>query len=103
MGDLKKHGYVHLGWIIGVLLVVVAVLLVRNPSSDKLQELLGFAATLASLLLAVIAIFYAMISSQGQSDIMVRTADAASKADEAANFSSGFVQRHKGSCGRFKG
>jgi hypothetical protein len=64
----SQHGYVHAGWIIFILLMVIVGLATRTPSASSLMNYANFAATITSLFLGVIAIFYSMISNQGFSE-----------------------------------
>lgn len=52
----------HITWLIGTLVVVlIFVITAKFPDATRLEELITFAATLSSLLLAVIAILQSMI------------------------------------------
>ena len=54
---------IHLGWVIAVLLLIISGLLWQLPNGDSLSGYISFAASIASLILAVVAIFYSMISN----------------------------------------
>jgi hypothetical protein len=74
-GDMREEGWdkhavqrrkIHEGYILLILLsVLIGLLTVKWSDVPKLTEYLGFALTLASLLLAVMAIGYAIYSNQG--------------------------------------
>ncbi|WP_299321426.1 hypothetical protein [Parasphingopyxis sp.] len=54
---------IHLLWAIAVLIMVMSAILWRLPDGDSLARFIAFAASIASLILAVVAIFYSMISN----------------------------------------
>lgn len=64
----RRHGAIHLLWVIAVLTMVLAALLTRSPGAESLISLISFASAIAALLLAVVAIFYAIVSNQSFSD-----------------------------------
>lgn len=72
MGGLQKHfqlhGSVHAWWTIAVLILVIAALLLFMPNGTAINEYISFASSLSSLLLAVVAMFYAFISNQNSSE-----------------------------------
>ena len=51
-------------WIIAVLLLVVSFVVLKIPSGDLVRDYISFAASIASLVLAVVAIFYSIVSNQ---------------------------------------
>lgn len=59
-----KHPIIHLAWIIGVLIAIISALLWRLPNGSDLSGYISFAASIASLILAVVAIFQALLSSE---------------------------------------
>jgi len=72
MGGLRKHfqlhGSVHAWWAIAVLILIIAALLLFMPNGTAVNEYISFASSLSSLLLAVVAMFYAFISNQNSSE-----------------------------------
>lgn len=70
---------VHLGWIIAVLLAVISVLLWRTPSGENLANFLGFAASISSLILAIVAIFYSILSNSNLSILLSEIGAASSR------------------------
>lgn len=61
----RKHGAIHALWAISILLLVVAWLLLQAPNGQLIGQYIGFAASVASLVLALVAIGYAFVSNQG--------------------------------------
>lgn len=61
---------INLLWVIGVLIMIVAAFAVVAPSGDVLQGYISFASAIASILLALVAIFYAFVSNQSVSDTL---------------------------------
>lgn len=64
----RSHGHVHAIWIIALLVAIVAWLLLGERDGKVINEYISFASSLASLILAVVAIFYAIVSTQSQSE-----------------------------------
>ena len=62
-GHLKKFGVVHLFWVMVILGLCCIALLVYSPDADKVNSFISFAATITSLFLAIIAIFYSMVAN----------------------------------------
>jgi hypothetical protein len=67
---VRKHGAVHSVWMITVLLLVILVLVFRDPDSDRLGTIIGFAASAVSLVLALVAIGYSFVSNQSFSEVV---------------------------------
>jgi hypothetical protein len=66
----RKHGVVHLCWAIGVLTAIIIVLLSgRLGTNNSVKDILAFAVSLTSLVLALIAIIQALVSSGSLSEI----------------------------------
>ena len=59
-----KNLTVHLGWVIVSLVAVISVLLWRSPDGSSLSGYIAFAASIASLVLATVAIFQSILASQ---------------------------------------
>jgi hypothetical protein len=64
----KKHGAVHALWLFTVMTFIIAALLLRLPNGTTINNYISFSASLASLILALVAIFYSMISNQSFSE-----------------------------------
>lgn len=83
----------HLLWIIAVLVAVIAAFVVITPSGDLLKEYISFASAISSILLALVAIFYAFISSgtvnSTLSDIKAAAQTLTAQADRLTLTSSG--------------
>lgn len=83
-----KNSNIHFVWTIAVLLLVISALLWRLPNGDKLANYIAFAASLASLVLAVVAIFQALLSSKSIDHAITKiqnSADAIVKQTERLN------------------
>ena len=61
---LKERGHIHLLWLIVVLLLVIAAQLIMRPGGETVNIFISFASSLASLILAIVAIFYSIITNQ---------------------------------------
>lgn len=61
---------INLLWIIGILILIVAAFAVVAPGGDLLQDYISFASAISSILLALVAIFYAFISNQSASNTL---------------------------------
>ena len=70
---------VNLLWVIGLLLLIISAFAVVTPSGGLLKEYIGFAASIASILLALVAIFYAFISNGSFSSTLSEVKAAASQ------------------------
>lgn len=68
---------INLLWVIGVLIMIVAAFAVVAPSGDVLQGYISFASAIASILLALVAIFYAFVSNQSVSNTLSELRGAA--------------------------
>ncbi|HEY0027010.1 MAG TPA: hypothetical protein VGC35_04000 [Allosphingosinicella sp.] len=64
----RRHGFIHAGWVIFVLILAIAGLVIVTPAGESLTKYVSFAATVTSLFLGAIAIFYSMISNQSFSE-----------------------------------
>ena len=93
----QKYGFVHAFWLITILIMIIAGLLLRAPSGDKIGDYIAFAASIASLVLAIVVIFYSMISNQGFSETVGSLKTLATTVHESANdiklVSSDFVDK----------
>jgi uncharacterized membrane protein (Fun14 family) len=87
----QKHGAIHALWAISVLLLIVAWLLLQAPNGQLIGQYIGFAASVASLVLALVAIGYAFVSNQGFSQsvgaLEVSSRDVRSAAQNIAEVS----------------
>ncbi|MBV8688278.1 MAG: hypothetical protein JOZ90_16105 [Alphaproteobacteria bacterium] len=61
----QKHGIVHSVWLFSILLLTIAALLLEVPNGVIIRDYISFAASIASLILALVAIFYSFIANQG--------------------------------------
>lgn len=68
----------NLLWVIGLLLSVICAFAVISPSGELLKEYVTFSAAVASILLALVAIFYAFVSNGSMSSTMHEVRQAAS-------------------------
>jgi hypothetical protein len=65
----KVHGTIHLFWTIGILTaIIIALLSGKFAANDNVKDMLSFAVALASLLLALIAIIQALLTSSTLGD-----------------------------------
>lgn len=64
----KLHGAIHAMWIIACLLATIAALLLIMPNGSAVGEYIAFAASIASLVLAVVAIGQTLIANQSFSE-----------------------------------
>jgi hypothetical protein len=53
----------HFCWLIAILLAIIAFLVLHVTNGDEVNSYISFASSLASLILAVVAIFYSMVSN----------------------------------------
>jgi hypothetical protein len=94
---LKLHGAVHAIWAISVLTLIIAAILLGTVNGSKINEFISFASSLASLILAIIAIFYAMISNQSFGEtigFLTSSSNSIQKAaDNLANTSASLNER----------
>lgn len=65
---IAKYGMVHALWLISILVLIIAFLLLNLPDGAMIGDYIAFAASIASLVLAVVAIFYSIIFNQGFSE-----------------------------------
>jgi hypothetical protein len=72
----RRHGAVHATWVISILIAVIAALLLILPNGNSVGNYIAFAASIASLVLAVVAIAQSLVSNQGLSETLgsLRTA-----------------------------
>lgn len=84
MTFFKGHGHVHAVWIIALLIFVNAWNLFLLPNGGQVAEFISFAASIASLVLAVVAIFYSFVTSRSSSENVGRLAISAQQTEEAA-------------------
>lgn len=66
--DAKSNVIVHLCWTIALLLLAGAAILLNVPDGTILRDYISFASAISSIVLAVVAIFYSMISNQSFSE-----------------------------------
>lgn len=84
-------------WLISLLLLVIAGLVLLLPNGQLLVNYVSFAASIASLILALVAIFYSIISSEGffrtVGNIQGLSEDIRSESERVASNSSEFAER----------
>lgn len=66
----RTHGQVHAIWAITVLVAIIAWLLLGERDGNVINAYVSFASSIASLILAVVAIFYSVVSTQSQSEMI---------------------------------
>ena len=81
---MEKHLKVHLVWLIIVLSLCTVALIVYQPDADKVNAFISFAATLSSLFLAIVAIFYSMVANQGFSSTLGFLQSSSANVESAA-------------------
>lgn len=60
---MQRHGFVHALWTISILILIIASLLLGLPNGNLIGDYIAFSASIAPLVLAVVAIFYSIISN----------------------------------------
>lgn len=76
----ESNKTLHLFWMIGLLILAIIFLITGEFGSNKeVVNYVSFAVTIASLILAILAIFQAMISSQAFSNTTSKISDAADR------------------------
>lgn len=94
---LKKHGGVHAFWIFTGMAAAIGALLLRAPNGNVVNEYISFASSIASLILAVVAIFYSMLSNHGFSEavgsLKSSVTDIGARATEMGVISAALTQR----------
>lgn len=81
---LERHGGVHATWIIAVLTAIIAALLLRLPNGNSVGDYIAFAASIASLVLAVVAIGQSLIANQSLSTTVGSLNTASSNLERAS-------------------
>lgn len=66
----KNHGAIHAFWVIAILIAIVSALLLLVPNGVLIRDYISFASAVASIILAVIAIFYSMFTNQSFSEMV---------------------------------
>lgn len=61
---VQERGHIHLLWTIFILVLVISGLLIKSPNGGTISDYISFAASIASLILAIVAIFYSIVSNQ---------------------------------------
>lgn len=79
---LRNHGAIHASWLFGGMALVIAALLLTSPNGALVNDYISFASSLASLILAVVAIFYSIIANQ---DVTKNIGALAASAQEMNN------------------
>jgi hypothetical protein len=81
---LKNHGAVHTFWIISILISIIAALIIIVPDGAIIRDYLSFASAISSIILAVIAIFYAIFSNQGFSETVGLLRESVERAESGS-------------------
>jgi hypothetical protein len=80
----KAHGSVHAVWLIAVLIGIIAALLLIMPNGKSVGDYIAFAASIASLVLAVVAIGQSLIANQSFSETIGSLRASAENVETAA-------------------
>lgn len=64
----RRHGLIHAIWLFSVLLALIAFLLLRLPNGQSVGDYIAFAASIASLVLAIVAIGQSLLANQSFSE-----------------------------------
>jgi len=95
MGGIVRNLTTHLLWIVAILVGVISILLWRLPNGSQLSGYISFAASIASLVLAIVAIFQSLLSSQGMgASISEIKLSAQAVADETERLSQASIGLH---------
>lgn len=65
---MKVNLVPHLCWLISILIAIIAFLILRVTNGNEVNSYISFASSIASLILAVVAIFYSIISNDSLSN-----------------------------------
>jgi hypothetical protein len=71
-------------WVIALLLLILSYVILRLPAGSLVRDFISFAASIASLVLAVVAIFYSIISSERFHQSIASLTDSATLVSEEA-------------------
>ncbi|HEX8309040.1 MAG TPA: hypothetical protein VF645_11560 [Allosphingosinicella sp.] len=82
---LRNHGVVHSLWTIAVLLLIIAALILATPDGKSVGEYIAFATSIASLVLAVVAIGHALVANQSFSETVGSLKSSAEDVKNAAS------------------
>lgn len=66
----ESNWLVHLCWTVAFLLLAITALIVYEPDGATIRDYISFASAISSILLAVVAIFYSIVSNEGMSKIL---------------------------------
>ncbi|QZD91032.1 hypothetical protein K3148_06515 [Qipengyuania aurantiaca] len=80
----RRVGHIHALWLISILIGIICAFVVKLPSANVVTSYMTFAATVASLLLAVVAIFYSIVSNQSISANLGALDFSASQMEQAS-------------------
>jgi hypothetical protein len=83
-GHLRKHGHIHAIWLISILIAVNAWNLITSPNGDIVTKYISFASSLASLVLAIVAIFYSFVQNRESTENSGRLSSSAERTERAA-------------------
>jgi len=83
--QFKAHATVHFCWTIAVLTAIIIGILSAKPgTNDSIKDILTFEVSLASLVLALVAIVQALVSSGALSSVVGTIQSALEKIDQPA-------------------
>lgn len=80
-----RNWTVHLAWIIVILLFALCAVTIYSPDGAIIKDYVSFAGSIASIILASIAIIYAFISNQGVADAAVQLVQSTKSAESASH------------------
>ena len=80
----RNYAIIHLVWIVTTLILAMIAIVTWDPSSEYLYRYISFAAGIASILLAIVAIFYSMISNNAFNTSLSEIRSSASRVAEEA-------------------
>lgn len=79
-----SNAVIHLSWIIVLLILSGAALVSTSPDGIVIRDYISFASAISSIALAIVAIFYSMISNQSFSQTIGALNLSANKIDSTA-------------------
>ena len=94
---MEYHSYrvkiIHLSWVIGVLLLIIIAMLSSNIGArNDLKDILSFAVSFASLILALVAIGQALLSSSASNSTLLAVTEASNRLDQSSRDISSLTQ-----------
>lgn len=80
----RNHAGVHLSWVIFCLVAIIVAFIIKMPNGNVLFDYISFASSVASLILAALAIAYAIFTNQTFSEHVGELRSSTVKMREAA-------------------